>query len=108
MTVGDMVSHDTLVKCYLDFACPAIPKVDSISYCRYHKINMHIFWEDLAHTSSVTSPTNTTADLNDQYISDLGGLLDKHALLICQRAKKTSAGCLIHMLGPNLLRVNLF
>ena len=37
VTVGEMVSDHALVKCHLDFACPAIPKVDSISYRRYHK-----------------------------------------------------------------------
>ena len=40
VTVGDSVSDHTLVKCHLDFASPVIPKVDSISYCKHHKINM--------------------------------------------------------------------
>ena len=82
VTVGEMVSDHALVKCHLDFACPAIPKVDSISYR-----------EDLANTSFVTS-ASTAADLYDQYISELGGLLDKHAPLICRRANKTPAGWL--------------
>ena len=43
VTVGEMVSDHALVKCHLDFSCPAIPKVDSISYCRCHKINMQSF-----------------------------------------------------------------
>ena len=45
--------------------------------------------KDLANTSFVTSP-----DLYDQYISDLGGVLDRHAPLIYRRAKKTPAGWL--------------
>ena len=51
VTVGELVSDHALVKCHLDFACYAIPKVDSISYSRYHKINMQSFCEDLANTS---------------------------------------------------------
>ena len=88
VTVGEMISDHALVKCHLDFAYLAIPKVDSISHCRYHKINMQSFCEDLANTSFVTS-ASTAADLYDQYISDLGGMLDRHAPLICRRAKKT-------------------
>ena len=89
MTVGEMVSDHAQVKCYLDFACPAIPKVDSIS-----TIKSMCFCEDLANNSFVTSPASTAVDLYDQYISDLGGVLDRHALLICRRAKKTPAGWL--------------
>ena len=55
---------------------------------------MQSFCEDLANTSFVTSPASMAADLYDQYISDLGGVLDGHAPLICQRAKKTPAGWL--------------
>ena len=94
VTVGELVSDHALVKCHLSFACPAIPKVDSISYRRYHKINMQSFCEDLANTSFVTSAASMAADLYDQSISDLGGVLDRHAPLICQRNKKTPAGWL--------------
>ena len=94
VAVGEMVSDHALMKGHLDFACPAIPKVDSISYRRYHKINMKSFCEDLANTSFVTSPAIMAADLYDQYIRDLGGVLDRHAPLICRRAKKTPAGWL--------------
>ena len=89
VTVGKMVSDHALVKCHMDFLCPAIPKVNSISYRWYHKINMQSFCEDLANTLFVTSPAITVADLNDQYITDLGGMFDRHAPLICRRAKKT-------------------
>ena len=42
VTVGDLVLAYAfiLVKCHLDFACPVIPRVDSISYRIYHKINI--------------------------------------------------------------------
>ena len=63
VTVGDLVSDHTSVKCHLDFACTAIPKVDSISYCRYHKINMQSFCKDLANVSFVNSPASTVSIL---------------------------------------------
>ena len=53
---------------------------------------MQSFCEDLANTSFVTSPAIMAADLYDQYFNYLGGMLDRHAPLICQRAKKTPAG----------------
>ena len=46
------------------------------------------------NTSFVTSPASMAADLYDQYKSDLGCVLDRHAPLICRRAKKTPAGWL--------------
>ena len=88
MTVGDLVADDALIKCLLDIECLAIPKVNSISYRRDHKVNMQSFCEDLVNTFFVTSPASTAADLYDQYICDFGGVLDRHAPLICQRAKK--------------------
>ena len=68
------------MKCHLDFACLVIPKAKSMSYHRYYK-NQHA---ELANTSFVMSPASTTEDLYDQYICDLGSVLDRHALLICQ------------------------
>ena len=91
VTVGEMVSDHALVKCHLDFACPAIPKVDCISYSRYHKINMQSFYEDLANTSFVTSPASTAADLYDQYISHLGGVLDRHAPLYLSKSQENTS-----------------
>ena len=41
--------------------------------------------------SFVTSLASMAADLCDQYISDLGGVLDWHAPLIYKRAKKIPA-----------------
>ena len=69
------------MKCDLDFAHPVIPKVDSISYHRYHNINI------FCHVSCYHG-------YYDRYISGLGGVLDRHAPLICQRTKKIPAGWL--------------
>ena len=63
VAVGDLVSDHTLMKRHLDFACPTTPKVDNISYRRYHGINMQSFCEDLANTSFVTSPVSIAAGL---------------------------------------------
>ena len=38
VAVGDLVSDHALVKCHLDFACPAIPEVDIIFYRRYQGV----------------------------------------------------------------------
>ena len=75
VAVGDLVSDHALVKCHLDFACPSIPKVDNVLYCRYHKIHMQSFCKDLANTFLATSPPSTAAGLYDQCISYLGGVL---------------------------------
>ena len=83
-----------LIKYHLDFACPVVPKVDKIFYRRYHKINMQSFYKNLENTSFVTSPASMVADLYDQFIADLSGVLDRHVPLICRRAKTIPAGWL--------------
>ena len=67
----------------------------SISYQRYHKIDMRKFCDDLANISFVLSPTSTATDLYDQYVHDLGCLIDRHAPLTCGRIKKEPAGWLL-------------
>ena len=83
VTVGNLVSDHRLVKCHLDFTCPVISKTYSISYHRYHNIIFQSFCEDLANACFVPLPASMAADLYDQYICNLGGVLDRHALLIC-------------------------
>ena len=94
VTVGDLISDHTLVKCHLDFACSVLLKVSSISYCRYHKIDMQKCSDGLANTSFVLSPASNATDLYDQYVHDLHCLRDRHAPLICGRIKKEPAGWL--------------
>ena len=55
---------------------------------------MQKFYDDLANISFVLSPASTTTDLYDQYVHDLGCLIDRHAPLICGRIKKEPAGWL--------------
>ena len=92
--VEDLISDHALVNYFLDFACPVLPKVSSISYHRYHKIDMQKFCDDLTNISFVLSPASTAADLYDQYVHDHGCLVDRHAPLICGRIKKEPAGWL--------------
>ena len=56
---------------------------------------MQKFGDDLANTSFVLSPASTAADLYDQYVHDLGCLVDRHAPLICGRIKEEPAGWLL-------------
>ena len=108
VTVCDLVSDHALVKRHLDFACPASPKVGSISYHRYHKIRQK-FRDDLANISIVLSPASTAADLYDQYVHNLGCLLDGLAPLICGKIKKEPAGwCMWHKDRSQLSRTRLY
>ena len=70
-----------------------LPKVSGISYRRYQKIDMQKFCDNLANIS-VLSPASIAADLYDQYIYDLGCLIDRSLPLICGRIKKEPAGWL--------------
>ena len=110
VTVSDLISDHALVKCRLDFACPVLPKVSGISYHRYHKIDMQKDYRDnLANTSFVLSPASTATDLYDQYVHDLGYLIDRHAPLICDRIKEEFnqlAGCQIYIAKPNQFGVS--
>ena len=55
---------------------------------------MRKFRDDPANTSFVLSAAGTASDLYDQYIHDLGCLIDRHAPLICGGIKKEPAGWL--------------
>ena len=51
---------------------------------------------------------NIAADLHDQYVHDLGCLLDRHVPLICCKIKKNQlTGCQIHIAGRNQLGASL-
>ena len=61
----------------------------SKGYRRYHRINMSD--SDLKNTSFVKSPVDAVVDLYDQYVHDLGNVLDRHAPLISRLIKEDSA-----------------
>ena len=46
---------------------------------------------DLKNTSFVKSPADAVADLYEQYVHDLGNVLDRHTPLISRITKKDSA-----------------
>ena len=95
VTVGDLVLDRALVKCSLmSFACPVLPKVGSISYRRYRKIDMQKFHDDLGNIFFILSPASTAAGLYDQYVHNLDCLLDRYVPLICGKIKKEPAGWL--------------
>ena len=52
---------------------------------------MSDFRSDLKNTSFVKSPVDAVVDLYEQYVHDLGDVLDKHAPLISRLIKKDSA-----------------
>ena len=62
-----------------------------IQYRKYHGINMSDFRSDLKNTSFVKSPADVVVDLYEQYVHDLGNVLDRHAPLISRVTKKDSA-----------------
>ena len=46
---------------------------------------------DLKNTSCIESPDNTVVDIYEQYVCDLGDVLDRHAPLVSRLTKKESA-----------------
>ena len=69
---------------------------------------MSDFHTDLTNTSFIKSPANAVVDLYEQYVHDLGNVLDRHAPLICKLAKKILwIGCLMIIDGQNPLFANL-
>ena len=99
ITFGDLFSDHALVKCCLDFACPALPKVGNISYCRYHKIDMQKFCDDLANISFAFSTASTAADFYDQYVHDLGYLLDRHAPFDLWQSKERTSWLVVRYIS---------
>ena len=58
---------------------------------RYHCINMSNLRSDLKNTSFVRSLDNAVVDLYQQYVHDLGDVLNKHAPMISRLKRKDSA-----------------
>ena len=52
---------------------------------------MSDFRLDLKNTSFVKSPADAVVDLYEQYVHDLGHVLDSHAPLVSRMIKKDSA-----------------
>ena len=78
----DFVSDHAVVLGQLDLLSPSAPKSNTVTFRRYHKINMQSRMCDLAKCSFVASPGSTVSAIYEQYIQDLSGLLDKHAPMV--------------------------
>ena len=69
---------------------------------------MSDFRSNLKNTSFVKSPVNAVVDLYDQYVHDLGNVLDMHAPLISRLIKKIpQIGCLMTINVQSPLGANL-
>ena len=89
--ICDFVSDHALVKCSVTFPCQVAHTPNVVQYRRYHCINMSDFRLDLKNTSFVKSPADAVVDLCEQYVHDLGHVLDRHAPLVSRMIKKDSA-----------------
>ena len=92
--VGGFFSDHAIVHGQLDLLSPSAPKSNTVTFRRYHKINMQSLMCDLANCSFVASPGSTVSALYEQYIRDLSVLLDKHAPTITRTFTKGAAGWL--------------
>ena len=92
--ICDFVSDHALVKCSIDFPHQVAHSPSKVQYRRYHHINMSDFHADLKNTSFIKSPADAVVDLYDQYIHDLGNVLDRHAPLISRLTKKDYVDCM--------------
>ena len=78
-----------MVKCTIDFPHLVAHTPNKVQYRRYHRINMSEFRSDLKNTSFVKSPAD--AVLYEQYIHDLGNVLERHEPRISRLTNKDSA-----------------
>ena len=89
--ICDIVSDHALVKCSIVFPRQVAHIPSKVQYRRYYRINMANFHSDLKNTSFIKSPANAVVDLYEQYVHDLGNVLDSHAPLISKLKRKDSA-----------------
>ena len=88
--ICDVVSDHALVKYTIAFPRQVAHTPNKVQYRRYHHINMPDFCSDLKNTSFVKCPVDAVVDLYEQYVYDLGNVLDRHAPLISRLTKKDS------------------
>ena len=91
LKICDFVSDHALVKCTIAFHHQVAHTPNIFQYRRHHHINMSDFCPDLKNTSFVKSPAHAVVDLYEQYVRDLGNVLDSHAPLISRLTNKDSA-----------------
>ena len=82
--ICDFVSDHALVKCSIAFPRQVAHIQSKVQHRRYHR-------SDLKYTSFIKSPADTVVDLYEQYVHDLGNVLDRHAPLLSRLTKKDFA-----------------
>ena len=93
------VSNHPLVKCTIAFPRQVAHIPNKDQYRRYHSINMPDFCSDLKNTYFVKSTADAVVDFYEQYVHDLGNVLDRHAPLLSRLTKKDSLGANLRELG---------
>ena len=86
--VCGFISDHALIKCSVALPTPPSKPVDTISYRRYHHIDMNTFRRELKNVPFAQSPASSVSELYSQYVHDLGALLDKDAALVSRVPKK--------------------
>ena len=84
-------ANSYVIKCVIDFPSSPANCQTRISYKRYHRINMSSFRSDLKIMPFVKCPENSVSQLYDQYVHDLGCILDRHAPLVSSLRNKQLA-----------------
>ena len=86
--ICNVVSDHALVKYTIAFPRQVAHTPNKVQYRRYHHINMPDFCSDLKNTSFVKCPADAVVDLYEQYVCDLGNVLDRHAPLISRLTER--------------------
>ena len=90
VNVGDFISDHAAIRCQLDFSHPTTFIEKMVSYCRYHRIDIDQFRNDLSNIPFVLSPGGIVAELYYQYMVGVTQVLDKHAPVISRMTKRQS------------------
>ena len=75
------ISNHKIISCVVDFPSLDTPMQKVASFHQYHKLNIDKFRSDLLAIPCISSPSDDTYLLHEQYTSGLSGLLDIHAPL---------------------------
>ena len=72
-------SDHKIISCVVDFPSLDTPMQKVVTFRQYHKLNIDKFRSDLLAIPFVSSPSDDSDLLHEQYMSGLSGLLDIHA-----------------------------
>ena len=71
VVVSDYISDHAMIKCQVETPITANSEANTVTYRRYHKINIDTLRNDLSNCSFVACPGDTAKKLYDQYTDDL-------------------------------------